>query len=152
MAMGALATTVCAKHFGLGGSRSMDPSTVLVRAAFATTTVTNLFFDSTTDDRVGASSDGQAIIVTTTDPWAYTATDGTKIESTRAKISINVSSWNNGSSTWRAGTLIHELGHVFNMLLGAGGSDFVYDALPGGAPNAEAEATNARILRDCIQD
>jgi hypothetical protein len=110
-----------------------------------------LFFDTTDNAGVGATSNDAGKIVTMSDSWAYFAQDGTtRIESTQASIDINISSWNNSSSLWKAQTLIHELGHVFNILLGAGGSDFVQDANKDGSPNAAAEATNLKIVQDCI--
>jgi hypothetical protein len=42
---------------------------------------------------------------------------------------------------------IHELGHVFNMLLGAGGSDFIYDLSNDGAVKV-----NSQIEQDCIRN
>jgi hypothetical protein len=46
-------------------------------------------------------------------------------------------------------TLIHELGHVFNLVYGLGGSRIVNDANPDGNANASAEAANAATLKDC---
>jgi RHS repeat-associated protein len=46
-------------------------------------------------------------------------------------------------------TLIHELGHVFNIVIGLGGSNIVWDANPDGSVNYAAENTNADILRAC---
>jgi RHS repeat-associated protein len=48
-------------------------------------------------------------------------------------------------------TLIHELGHVFNMVAGLGGSAIQYDANPDGTPNQPAEAANAKALLPCAK-
>jgi hypothetical protein len=94
------------------------------------------------------------VILPTSDPWAYWAASGTtRIETTRVEIDINTTFWNGASTTVRAQDLIHELGHAFNMLWGAGGSDFVYDAKPDGSgPDPQAEAINSQIMQDCIQN
>lgn len=46
-------------------------------------------------------------------------------------------------------TLIHELGHVFNIVADLGGSNILYDANPDGTPNAKNEAQNATTLKAC---
>ena len=89
----------------------------------------------------------------TNDPCAYLGGDGkTRIYSTQGEIDFNVTAWNSASDIWRAQTLIHELGHIFDIVKGAGGSDFVYDALPNGDPDPVTEAKNQKILQDCIKD
>lgn len=88
----------------------------------------------------------------TSDPWAYTNPDGFKVVGTQATIKINPSQWNGDSTGSQAQTLIHELGHVFNMLKGAGGSDFVDDVNPDGSPNAAGQAKNAKIVQDCVRN
>jgi hypothetical protein len=45
--------------------------------------------------------------------------------------------------------LIHELGHVFNIVNGLGGSQIVWDANPDGTMNDAAEAQNAKTLQKC---
>jgi hypothetical protein len=87
-----------------------------------------------------------------TDPWAYTNVDGQAVESTRVSININISAWKTETTVKRAQDLIHELGHVFNMLLFAGGSKFVYDANPDQSPNPAAEAINANLVQNCIHN
>ena len=61
--------------------------------------------------------------------------------------------WSGSSMTVddRARLLIHELGHIFNDLLGAGGSQFVYDGpdLPADK-QAKAEKANAATERKCV--
>jgi hypothetical protein len=50
-----------------------------------------------------------------------------------------------------ASTLIHELGHVFNIVTSLGGSAIQYDANPDGTSNAAAEAANATALAPCAK-
>ena len=133
----------------------MDPSSLLTHglAAAVGGSVTGLSFGTTSNPNVGAATTYAGTVVTTSDPWAYTSGNGqTKIESTQVQIDINMASWNSASTVWQAQTIIHELGHAFNMLLGAGGSDFVYDALPNGSPDPAAEAKNAQTMQDCIHN
>jgi RHS repeat-associated protein len=46
-------------------------------------------------------------------------------------------------------TLLHELGHVFNIVTSLGGSKIVWDGNPDGSPNDAAEAKNAKTLENC---
>jgi RHS repeat-associated protein len=48
-------------------------------------------------------------------------------------------------------TLIHELGHVFNIVARLGGSAIQNDANPDGTANAAAEAANALALAPCAK-
>jgi hypothetical protein len=66
-------------------------------------------------------------------------------------LSISVQNWNAGGVAWDAGVLIHELGHVFNELTGAGGSIFAQDTDPvNGRTDDAAEAYNATLVSKCI--
>lgn len=53
-----------------------------------------------------------------------------------------------GSQTTKdlALTLIHELGHVYNIVSGLGGSSVNWDANPDGSANEAAETANAKTL------
>jgi hypothetical protein len=46
-------------------------------------------------------------------------------------------------------TLIHELGHVFNIVTSLGGSAIKYDANSSGKPDASAQKENDRLLSKC---
>jgi hypothetical protein len=46
-------------------------------------------------------------------------------------------------------TLIHELGHVYNIDAGLGGSKILWDANPDGSINQAAEDANAKTLQAC---
>jgi hypothetical protein len=48
-----------------------------------------------------------------------------------------------------ASTLIHELGHVFNIVMSLGGSAIQQDVNPDGTPNPEAQAQNEKSLSNC---
>jgi hypothetical protein len=67
----------------------------------------------------------------------------------KVKISINELSgygfWNNGDATENAETLLHELGHVFNDLRGAGGF-----ALPNSAENSDPYAFDKLVKQKCF--
>ena len=65
-----------------------------------------------------------------------------------AVISINAESWNRASIYDRSMYLIHELGHVFNMVSGVGSSEILYDADPvTGGFNDAAQATNRATIK-----
>jgi len=151
LTMGALALPDCARHFGLSAS-NMNPSTLLTGATFAQTTTTALFFSTTTTPGIAAQTSWQGIHQASSNPHYYFGSDGrTRIESTRVSIDINTAVWNSLDVISRSQLLIHELGHVFNMLMGAGGSHFVYDALPDGKPDPVSQAVNSRLEQDCIR-
>ncbi len=153
LAMSALGTPDCASQFGLAAN-SMNPSTLLADAVtgILTGTTTELTFGTENIAGTGANTSGLGITVATNDTWAYSNANGQQVESTRASININIASWNSETTIQRAQTLIHELGHVFDMLLGAGGSVFVYDAKPDWTPDMDAEATNAKFVQNCIHN
>ncbi len=68
----------------------------------------------------------------------------------KTDILVNASSWNSSTAEWKSQSLLHELGHVFNMLKGAGGSQIVYDADPKtGKPDAAAQKKNSDLLKKC---
>ena len=46
-------------------------------------------------------------------------------------------------------TLIHELGHVFNIVNGLGGSKILWDRNPDNTVNQDAEDKNAKTLQSC---
>jgi hypothetical protein len=46
-------------------------------------------------------------------------------------------------------TLLHELGHVFNIVTSLGGSSIINDVSPDGTVNQEAEIANAKTLAPC---
>jgi RHS repeat-associated protein len=46
-------------------------------------------------------------------------------------------------------TLIHELGHVFNIVDGLGGSKVLYDVNADGTPNRKAQDKNGKTLENC---
>jgi hypothetical protein len=77
------------------------------------------------------------------------------LRKTTIQISINtitnpdLAYWNAGYTSINAITLLHELGHGFNDLFGAGSSSIVYDANPDGTPNIAAEQQNANTLLPC---
>jgi hypothetical protein len=48
-----------------------------------------------------------------------------------------------------ANTLIHELGHVFNIVNGLGSSKIVNDVNPDGTPNDDAQRRNDATLKNC---
>ena len=66
-------------------------------------------------------------------------------------ISIGTIAWNTHDVKYNPQTINHQLGHVFNMLAGAGGSRFVYDVNPVTfMPDADAQAKNADLESICI--
>src|SRR5205823_1001474 len=120
-ALQALASPDCAKHFNTSGG-GMSPVDALKSAAAATDSSSYLFFGSTADF-VGGYADWQGTTSNVRGSYFYNDT-----ASTRGVIIFNPDVWSGGSATWNAGLLIHELGHLYDMVTGLGGSDFVYDA------------------------
>ena len=145
--MSALGTPDCASQFGRAAN-SMNPSTLLADAVagILTGTTTELTFGTENIKGTNPNTSELGITVLSNDAWAYLKNAGQGVESTRASININIASWNNETTIQRAQTLIHELGHVFDMLLGAGGSMFVQDSNPDG-PNLASEAIMASWFR-----
>jgi hypothetical protein len=87
----------------------------------------------------------------TDDANYYMNINGDHVQSTIVFIELGISSWNRSSVKENAKTIIHELGHVFNMLLGAGGSKFAYDADPTtGKTDFQKESFNADLEKQCL--
>jgi hypothetical protein len=77
--------------------------------------------------------------------------NGDRVVSDIVAITINSNAWNVHTAAYNAAVLIHELGHVFNELKGAGGSLFAQDTNPvTGATDFGAEAYNATLEKRCI--
>jgi RHS repeat-associated protein len=153
LALSALATPQCGALFGLAPG-SMSPGALLAGgvAAAATGGVSALSFSTNTTAGEVADTDWAGTTVVTSDPWAYVNANGQRIESTRVVISINVANWDNLTPILQAQDLIHELGHAFDELIGAGGSAFVNDVDLDGNPIPAAEATNASLVQQCIHN
>jgi hypothetical protein len=91
-------------------------------------------------------------ISVTDNPHYHANVNGHRIQSTSVWIALDVTNWNLSSMATNARTLIHELGHAFNMLAGAGGSKFLYDVDPRtGKEVGEAQRINAELERICIK-
>jgi len=154
MAISALSTNPdCSGLLGIAPN-SMNPATLLSGAISSAVngSVTGLGFGTTTNGDIVAQAAEVGSYIVTDDPWAYTNANGQHVESTRVLIQINLTNWANLTPTQQAQDIIHELGHVFDELLGAGGSQFVNDALPNGKPDPVGEATNAALVQKCIHN
>jgi len=66
-------------------------------------------------------------------------------------IQINAANSNNMSVASRAATIIHELGHFFNMVTGLGSSLIVYDVdlLTGDGSDIDQEWNREYIFKKC---
>jgi len=89
---------------------------------------------------------------------AITISGGGNIFRRQRKATIDINPYNNPSIGiyWNAGnadvnaiTLIHELGHLFNFVFGAGSSTIQYDGGGRTGVNMTAEANNAARLLPC---
>lgn len=153
VALAALATPDCASLFGLSAN-SMNPGDLLAHAvaAAADGAASLLEFGTTSKDGIIAHAAEAGTTVVTSDPWAYINGDGQGVESSRVVIEINLQSWSGLTQIQQAQVIIHELGHTFDELIGAGGSQFVNDAMPNGDPNPAAEDQNAALVQKCIHN
>jgi hypothetical protein len=133
-AIRALKNPECAALFGI----TTDPVTVL--RALRSGKLGGISFATLDRDRVAqATYEGNV--------------DG---QYTRSYIEINNYNasgyWLRSSVDANARTLIHELGHVFNIISGLGGSEWEYDADPStGRPDASAEERNDARDHKCIR-
>ena len=59
-----------------------------------------------------------------------------------AEIEIDMEIWRTMSGIEQARTLIHELGHVYQLVTGLGASHFEYDVKADGNPDTEAQSRN----------
>jgi len=57
--------------------------------------------------------------------------------------------WVNRSPQELGLTLIHELGHVYNIVVGLGGSAIEWDSNPDDSINWDAEDRNDKLLEKC---
>ena len=140
-----LAKADCAKHFNTSGG-GMNPVAALQSAGGASNGNAQLFFGTTTQQGISGYAYWQGTYTVSNASYYYG-----NIMSTRGTIEINVASWNSQTLQSDTATLIHELGHLYDMVQGLGGSDFVYDANPDGSPNSAAEQTNAALVADCTK-
>ena len=51
-----------------------------------------------------------------------------------------------------ADTLVHELGHVLNIVQGLGSSSIITDVNPDGSSNPKAQHANHFVLADCVNE
>jgi len=68
----------------------------------------------------------------------------------KVNITLNYQTWAKMSANDRARALLHELGHAFNLLAGAGGSAFLDDNKPDGTPDMDKQRSNADLEKKCI--
>lgn len=68
---------------------------------------------------------------------------------TVGNIQLKTDVWNSSNSSTQAGYLLHEIGHLFAIVAGMGGSSIVYDANSVGDPNPAKQAANAAALKPC---
>jgi RHS repeat-associated protein len=142
IALNALQKPECASLFNTSGN-GMNPATVLSRM-YTTVGATSGIIDIRS---LGAGRDGQ----TQVDPSAnYQGQENGRDVWDKVNIVINSDTWLLMSGADRARFLIHELGHVFNLLAGAGGSEFQNDVNPDNTPNMAAQKHNADLERKCI--
>ncbi len=102
----ALESEKCQKLFGNKKTREngFDPATVLGSIA-----------DGGTFGRVTFTTDG--------DPGSTTANGGIpKVSSSSVIIALNTANWDVGNTLYNAETLLHELGHAYDIIHGSGGS------------------------------
>jgi hypothetical protein len=80
-----------------------------------------------------------------------TALNGNGHTYERGMIQINAANWNNMSVASRAASIIHELGHLFNLVTGLGSSLIVYDVDPltGDGSDIDQEWNREYISRKC---
>jgi hypothetical protein len=133
----------CAAVFAGGIAKGDDPSSIL--------------FALVSGSLLGGGSQYGKIIFSVIPSYAAATeqTSGGFFGKKQATIDINTITsptatyWNAGNSAVNAITLLHELGHAFNGLFGAGSSTIQYDANKDGTPNLAAEAQNAAALAPC---
>ncbi len=85
-------------------------------------------------------------------PGGSPATNGNGFTYAAGAVRIDTTRWVNQSVMGQAEWLIHELGHVFNMVTGIGSSTILYDVdvAPGRADDAGQEWNRAYIKSKCF--
>ncbi len=150
-ALDALDDPDCARIFNTNSS-TYSPRAVLAMMAFggtATGVPSGTYFGSVKFDRIPVAFNAVTVPDKTTGVWT-----GSGVQAVSADIYLQTNKLSNGfygSATVQdlALTLIHELGHVFNIVSGLGGSKIVWDANPNGTANQAAEDANAKTLQKC---
>jgi RHS repeat-associated protein len=133
-AVAALSKPECRSLFGSG----LNPAAFLTSMAFATTS-SSIVENNLPSDRLAETRFSNPVGKEHEVFWAT------------ATIVIDNAKWAPINTVDQAGTLIHELGHVFQFLAGSGGSKFWYDANPDGTPNDAAEKHNSEIIKqNCL--
>jgi RHS repeat-associated protein len=150
LAFNALLDPKCQSVFNTNvsaGAKVYSPSGMLLVLGGGGSTSDGRYWGTITQANLGATVDavtqgqGQSIPIT-----------GSSSVYMSSNIVLNngySNNWTSWDTAELAGDLIHELGHVFNMTQGLGGSKVVDDANPDGTPNDAKEAQNAATLKPC---
>ncbi len=137
LALEALKDPACASVFNTSGTGLHSPSEVLnaLNGAESDFFVGSIAFLPLKADRIAEAEQSGYI------GGQYTV----------ANIAINTAPgyFFNEDIIGQVDTLLHELGHVFNLVASLGGSKIVYDANPDGSPNTAADTTNYDALYPC---
>ena len=132
--------TECMNLFGNGNTRAsgFNPVSVLNNIVYGTHTLGNINFSLHSFDWGVAQ----------TRPAGFFPIPGLagKVSTTINQLrSPSYNFWNNGNTAENAETLLHELGHAFNDLRGAGGF-----AIPNSAENTDKYAFDKLIKQKCF--
>jgi RHS repeat-associated protein len=144
----ALAKSECGGLFGLTPGASLNPADLLqdLRSGGARGSVISARLEGR-----DAESRATGTMSLTGNPNYYANMNGDRVQTSSVTIAINYQTWNWHTVDGRARILVHELGHVFNMLQGAGGSKFVYDLeLKTLKLDPSAQAINDALTKQCI--
>jgi RHS repeat-associated protein len=140
LALEALKKKDCAELFNTSGT-GLSPAELLTNIYQGTNKYGNLII---TTDRSKVSGDA------TISYGTYVATVNGQQVFDKIDILLYGPTMQNFSDKEQARTLLHELGHVFNFLAGAGGSAFENDVNPDGSTNRAAEQRNLDREKKCV--
>jgi hypothetical protein len=133
----------CGSLFNVSG-KGPDPATLL-RVLF------ELNMIEFGQINAGATTDMDGPPMFASDPWAYLNQNSDRVQAPRVKITLDSQSWLISSSQWKIETLLHELGHAMNELIGGGGSKVIQDTDPiTGDVEDAAEGFNHEVLKPCL--
>ena len=145
-AVHALQDSKCAALFNTNASRPQgnDPATVLLLFGLHDSP-----FGDITAANIRLSNAAETDAVGGTIPVGPNAYSPYVASAANIVLQNSFGYWQSQTVATLAITLIHELGHVYNIVAGLGGSAILWDGNSDGSPNSDAQAKNRATLNVC---
>ena len=139
--------------FGQNSEVGSNPAAFFDALISGTSSYGSIMYDATAGSQIRGSV--APVGETTSDslddrPNAPLTANGAGYVADKVLVTVNTAGLDRKASDWIARILLHELGHVYNMLSVAPGSAFLHDVNPDGSPNDDAQSFNRKLEEKCI--